>query len=167
MHPLKISSYPHILTLHAPLAQYAAAPPPPRTTSSPVTALMPCLSPSVQLCPMPHWLANHLAVTAHASGRLTASQPVSSRPRSRIAPRQRRVSPLCSCAHPSRSSSPHRLHPSPPTGDGEGSSTIDHCAFLNWELMEHFFKRKAPEPASTNRARNSCLDDINWAKEIK
>jgi hypothetical protein len=33
--------------------------------------------------------------------------------------------------------------------------------------MEHFFKRKAPEPASTNSAHNSCWDDINWAEEIK
>jgi hypothetical protein len=32
--------------------------------------------------------------------------------------------------------------------------------------MEHFFKRKAPDQASTNSARNSCLDDINWAEEI-
>ena len=32
--------------------------------------------------------------------------------------------------------------------------------------MERFFKRKAPEPASTN-AHNLCLDDINWEEEIK
>ncbi|KAG8060174.1 hypothetical protein GUJ93_ZPchr0002g23303 [Zizania palustris] len=35
------------------------------------------------------------------------------------------------------------------------------------QLMERFYKRKAPEPDSCNNAINSRLDDINWEEEIK
>src|SRR5687767_5972874 len=38
---------------------------------------------------------------------------------------------------------------------------------MTGQLMERFYKRKAPEPNSSNNARNSCLDDINWKEEIK
>jgi dTDP-D-glucose 4,6-dehydratase len=33
--------------------------------------------------------------------------------------------------------------------------------------MERFYKRKAPDMVTANNNRNSCLDDLNWEKEIK